>query len=192
MILRVMTLIGIFLSMSACSVSPKPDVYLLTAIESEATIQTTQKPVRIYIKEIVFPEFLDRPQMVTRKDTQLEVHEFQRWGEPLKSTFMRVFREDLLMRTNKAQVIVRKPYSAMEFDCQLYLDVSYFYIYAGQEARLTVSWFLLNAQGNETLFSAVEKIIVPLQRRSVDAEVKALSNAIGKLADKVAAELVKQ
>jgi len=89
--LRVIEIISVLLALSACSVSPKSNIYLLKAIEPVQDKLVAQKPISIYLQSVDFPDYLDRPQMVLRKDSvTLDVEQFQRWGEPLNISFERV------------------------------------------------------------------------------------------------------
>jgi len=188
--LRIIEIISVLLALSACSVSPKSNIYLLKAIEPVQAKLVAQKPISIYLQSVNFPDYLDRPQMVLRKDSvTLGIEQFQRWGEPLNMSFERVFRRNLEMRLALAKVLSKKTFSAMSFDYQLAIDVSRFDTGAQQQAILQLNWAILNGSGNKILFSSQEVITVPMKVDNFQARVEAQSVAVAILADKVAVQL---
>jgi len=188
--LRVIEIISVLLALSACSVSPKSNIYLLKAIEPVQDKLVAQKPISIYLQSVDFPDYLDRPQMVLRKDSvTLDVEQFQRWGEPLNISFERVFRENLEMRLAPAKVLSKKTFSAMVFDYQLAIDISRFDTDAQQQAILQLNWTILNGLGNKILFFSPDTITVIIKADNFQARVEAQSAAVAILADKVAVQL---
>jgi len=188
--LRIIEIISVSLALSACSVSPKSNIYLLKAIEPVQAKLVAQKPISIYLQSVNFPDYLDRPQMVLRKDAvTLDIEQFQRWGEPLNISFERVFRENLEMRLVPAKVLSKKTFSAMVFDYQLAINVSRFDTNAQQQAIFQLNWTILNGLGDKILFSSQEVITVPINTDSFQARVEAQSEAVAILADKVVVQL---
>ena len=188
--LRTIIIISVLLALSACSVSPKSNIYLLKAIEPVQAKSVAQKPISIYLQSVNFPDYLDRPQMVLRKDAvTLDIEEFQRWGEPLNISFERVFRGNLEMRLASATVLSKKTFSAMVFDYQLAIDVSRFDTDAQQQAILQLNWTILNGLGNKILFFSPDTITVIIKADNFQARVEAQSAAVAILADKVAVQL---
>lgn len=188
--LRIIKVISLLLALSACNVSPKSTVYLLKTVEPAQAKLVTQQSVSIYLQSVNFPDYLDRPQMVLRKDAvTLNVEEFQRWGEPLNTSFERVFRANLEMRLASAKVLSKKTFSAMVFDYQLAIDISRFDTDAQQQAILQLNWTLLNGAGDKILLTSPEQITVPINADNFHARVEAQSAAIAILADKVAAQV---
>lgn len=188
--LRIIEIISVLLALSACSVSPKSNIYLLKAIEPVQAQLVAQKPISIYLQSVNFPDYLDRPQMVLRKDSvTLDIEQFQRWGEPLNISFERVFRENLEMRLAPAKVLSKKTFSAMAFDYQLAINVSRFDTNAQQQAILQLNWAILNGLGDKILFSSQEVITVRINTDSFQARVEAQSEAVAILADKVVVQL---
>ncbi|MDT8425530.1 MAG: PqiC family protein [Methyloprofundus sp.] len=190
--LPIMKIIGVLLALSACSVSPKSTLYLLRTVEPTQAKFTAQQPVNIYLQPVNFPDYLDRPQMVLRKDAvTLARQEFHRWGEPLNMSFERVFKENMQMRLASATVLSKKTFSTMAFDYQLALEVIRFDTNAQQQAILQLHWALLNGLGNKLLFASTETITVPIAVDDFHARVEAQSEAIAILADKVAIQIVR-
>lgn len=188
--LPIIKIISVLLVLSACSVSPNTTLYLLKPVEPAQAKLTTQQPVRIYLQSINFPDYLDRPQMVLRKDAvTLDRQEFERWGERLNTSFERVFKENLEMRLASAKVLSKKTFSAMVFDYQLAVEVIRFDTNAQQQAILQLNWTLLNGAGNKLLFTSSEVITVPINADNFHARVEAQSEAIAILADKVAVQI---
>lgn len=188
--LRIIEIISVLLALSACSVSPKSSIYLLQAVEPIQAKFVTQKPISIYLQPVNFPDYLERPQMVLRKNAvTLGIEEFQRWGEPLNASFERVLRENLEMRLSLATVLSKKTFRTMVFDYQLAIDVSRFDTNAQQQAILQLHWAILNGAGDKLLFFSSEIITVPIKADNFQARVEAQSAAVAILTNKVAAQL---
>ncbi len=188
--LRIIKIISVLLVLSACGGSPKSHIYLLKTVEPVQAKFVTQKPLRIYLQPVHFPDYLDRPQMVLRQDAvTLDIEEFQRWGEPLNTSFKRVLRENLEMRLSLATVLNKKIFRAMEFDYQLAIDVSRFDTNVQQQAILQLHWAILNGAGDKLLFFSSETITAPIKANNFQVRVEAQSETIAILADKVAAQL---
>ena len=75
--------------------SPTPRFYALSAVnENQVTKRINMSPgVLIGIGPVKIPEYLDRPQMVTKENQgTLKFDEFDRWGESLDVGIARLIR----------------------------------------------------------------------------------------------------
>lgn len=85
--------------LTAClSSSPPARFYTLLAEEPDADEgRATLGDEWVGIGPIEIPSYLDRPQIVTRgPGHRLEVHEFDRWADPLKSRILDVLTENVV------------------------------------------------------------------------------------------------
>jgi len=86
--------------LSACitigSQSPENSYYLLPVLaESPALRDNTATPLQLQVAPVRLAAFLDRPQIVFSKDSQLSMSDFARWGEPLQDGVARVVGSNL-------------------------------------------------------------------------------------------------
>lgn len=79
--------------LAGCASSPKPRMYVFNNSDAEvaaASRDANQSKFIVRGRTIRLPEYLDRPQMVTRvAGDQISADEFNRWGIPLSRLFGR-------------------------------------------------------------------------------------------------------
>ena len=94
----------------ACSSTPATQFYKLNSLPSGQQENPAALPVddiAIGVGPVDLPEFLDRPQIVTRKSqNQLEISEFHRWAASLPRDFSRVLAKNIstLLPTDRVAV----------------------------------------------------------------------------------------
>jgi uncharacterized lipoprotein YmbA len=95
--MRTMLLIAVISGLGllgGCSTSPKANFYTL----DPTTLTRTDAPVQVavLVGPVSVPEFVDRPQIVTRAaGNEVEIDEFARWAAPLRVDIARVMAADL-------------------------------------------------------------------------------------------------
>ncbi|MHB8110862.1 MAG: PqiC family protein [Syntrophorhabdaceae bacterium] len=90
--------IAVSLALIGCSSSNSPRFYLLSPLPEGSNLQQTVAGpcINLVVGPVRLPEYLDRPQIVTRTTrNELEFAPYDRWAEPLSDTFLRVVAEDL-------------------------------------------------------------------------------------------------
>jgi len=76
--------------------SPETEYYLLTAeAEVPATLDNAAEKQLLSVGPVLLPEFLDRPQIVTRSGARVQIAHHKRWAEPLDISVLRVVSENL-------------------------------------------------------------------------------------------------
>ena len=92
----------------ACATSPPSKFYILAplpAAESPRSAERRADHPALGIGPIKLPAYLDRSEIVTRSGrNSLKVADFDRWGEPVTDTFMRVLAANLALLLNTKQV----------------------------------------------------------------------------------------
>jgi len=176
----------IFCLLTACGTSPKVNNYLLHNEYADDIAVIASDAPKVLMKSFILAEYLNRPQIVSRKgQVAIEVDEFNRWAEPLKTLFIGAFNEAMLQQAiNMSQ---QKQFRDEQFDYQLNLHVMQFEVSDKQQAHLKVKWQLLNASGSQALMSHIEIINVPVAAgKGFDQKVKAQSQAIDLLSSRIA------
>ncbi len=90
--------------------SRNANFYTLNSLQSTdapAADAGTLQGATIAIGPVKIPEYLDRPQMVTRtSQNSLQLAEFERWGDPLAKSITRVLAENLsvLLATDRVSI----------------------------------------------------------------------------------------
>jgi uncharacterized protein len=175
-----------------CGTSPKPDFYHLDqAAESQLT--GVLRGVAVGVGPINMAPYLDRPQIVTRAGVhKLELSEFNRWSEPLKSSVSRVIAVKLsnLLQTNRVFLLPLRENSII-LDYRVSIDIPRFDGELGGDAKLTARWTLYDKNGK----AIVTKVSIITEASGgkdfehlIDAENRALQTLSREIAAKINAD----
>jgi len=151
----------------------------LTAADSEIRKEENHAKVVLGIGPINLPEYLDRPQIMSRTGgNELEYTEFHRWAEPLKDNFARVLGENLsvLIDTNR---IYQFPWRrSVGIDYQLEVDVINFEGSLGGDSFLTVRWTLYGKDRGKALILKKSTFKQTATGKDYEAMVSALNQSL--------------
>lgn len=142
-------LVALVLGTLGCGSSPPVRYYALDAIPG--SFSSSPSDVILGIGPINFPDYLKRPQIVTRSGaTGLEVAEFDRWGEPLDAAFVRTLTAEIGTQLSEI-LVIRYPFGGgrVDADYRLLAQVGRFDVDATGAAVLDVSWGISTAEGTE-------------------------------------------
>ncbi len=134
-----------------------------------------------------FPEFLDRPQIVTRlSSNRLQVDEFHRWGGPLKEDFLRVLGENLATLLGTSGVVVYPADPPFDLTHSLLLSVQAYEGKLGESVSLVVGWALVESKRRRALLVRRSRITEPVASSDYEALVAAQSRALAALSREIA------
>lgn len=140
--------------LSGCASSPSSTFYVLTPIP-EAAVRSGDIAgggLSVGIGPVVFPEFLDRPQIVSRAgDNRLELDEFHRWGGTVQDEFLRVWGENLTHLLGTSRILVLPSESRMPIDFRITGEVISFGGMSDDHAVLKVRWAVMDNYLEQTL-----------------------------------------
>ena len=177
-----------FCLLFACGSSPKVDNYILYAEPTNAIKALNDSSPKVFLKPLIFPDYLNRPQIVIRENqVKLEIQEFKRWAEPLKFSFLRVFKA--AMQNQGVNVISNKQFRSENFDYQLSLEVISFEVSREQKVDLKVSWILLNSTNNKVIASAVEILAVEVVGEDFSSKIRAQAQVVERLGGLLAKQI---
>ena len=141
--------------------------------------------VSLGVGPIRLAEYLDRPQIVTRRgDFALDLAEFDRWGEPLDQSISRVLAENLgaLLRTDRVQ---RHPWrDGRDIEVQVELDVRRFDGPAAGPVELVAHW---RVRRGGALKQGISRVSEPLEAGGYDGLAAAMSRSLRALSREIAA-----
>ena len=127
--------------LGACASTPPSRFYLLEPVSVNSNKHGDA--VNVGIGPFAFPDYLKRPQIVTRTSgSELKMAEFDRWAEPLDDAFLRhvAMNVDSMMDT---AIIVAFPYGGLvEVGYRVVGEVSRFDMDASGTAFLQVQWLV--------------------------------------------------
>jgi len=173
--------------------SPRSNYYLLSAVPDQEVGQTTTAAsdgLSIGIGPVSFPDYLDRQQIVIRTGpNEVSFSEFDRWAEPLKNNFLRVFKENLVecLRTDTIFVYPWPPDAVFEF--QVSAEVTRFDAHPGDRSELDVQWMILRAHDREVILSRKSSYTVDLDSSDYKSIVATQSRTVADFSREVAAAI---
>jgi len=116
---------------SACgAVTPSSDFYMLKPLTAGQEATSTQgglKDLVVGVGPATFPEYLNRPQLITRESPiKVRVNEFQRWAGSLQEDFLQVLAENLSLLLDSDKVVAHPWGDYFEVGYKVPLDVQQF------------------------------------------------------------------
>jgi uncharacterized lipoprotein YmbA len=172
-------------ALAACS-SPPPKVYTLAVVPGAPA---GGRPITASVAMVDIPKYLDRPQVVRRSGTvELGVEEFERWGEPLANMVQRVFADDLTARLPSGSIVTTSRTLSGDEAMTIELALARFDPDPDGTVVLEAQWRVQRKAGGRSKTETAR-----ITRRPADdttaAEVRAMSDALGELADSIAHRL---
>lgn len=189
--IKAILFVSLSLLLVACTSNHRITFYLLRAIEPvhfaphQDNSQLTG--ITVLVKPAIFPEYLDRPQMVVRESQyKHQILEQHRWAESLKYDFTRVFTENLDTRIVSGSASVYSKIDKSKPDYQLSIEVLQMDVNMNDQAVLRVDWSLLTGKKAKLIKRQNSKFSLPVENNSHESGVEAQSKAIALLADEIA------
>jgi uncharacterized lipoprotein YmbA len=148
------------MALAGCAGTPPSTFYTLTPIPEAAgrAGDIAGGDIAVGLGPVVFPQFLDRPQIVTRGGTnRLVVDEFHRWGGTVQDDFLRVWGENLAYLLGTSRVALFPTESRTVLDFRVPAEVVAFEGAADGVAVLKVRWSVMDDRLRRT-FTAREDV----------------------------------
>ncbi len=179
-------------ALSGCALRSAPsEFYTLSAVApGESNTQARRPELAIGIGPVSLPEFLDRPQIVTRSSAhRLSLDEFHRWGGSLHSDFVNVLADNLSALLGTSRVVVYPADPPFELTHSVRIAVQTYEGKLGEAARLVARWVIVAGQDGQTLLVRQSRITEPVSAGDHEALVAAQSRALAALSGEIAAAL---
>lgn len=191
----ILYLVALALLAGCVTPGPATRTYLLTPTVAAPAIDTVQshaqgaKPRTLVIRDLRLPQYLDRPQIVTRDHgSSLGFVETEQWGGPLREDMARVLATNL-GRLLKGDRVVVAPYPASGApDFRIEVDVRGFERQPDGRVALAAQWWITRGSDG-SLHASHEAVLTgaPLANGSgYDELVASMSVVCGDLARAVA------
>jgi uncharacterized lipoprotein YmbA len=182
--------LGIALLAGCVGKPSRPSEFYVLSVEPPAgtpAASTTAGPA-IGLGPVSLPELLDRPQIVTRSaDNRVELAEYHRWGGELEPELVRVLAQDLMLRMGSERIAFYPWPVTQTLDYQVSVRVFRFDGDPGDGAVLEGVWRL--SAGRRECEKAVQRFRIEQRTNGAGyaALVGAMSRAVGRLSDQIAA-----
>ncbi len=180
----------LLMGFSGCATTQSTRFYLLSSLpqpQTPATGQGEKTNLTLGIGPINIPEYLQRPQIVTRSSRNaLELAEFHNWAEQLKSNIAQVVAENLsiLLATDQVELYPWPLQSSIDY--QVIINVIQFDRNPAGKAVLLAHWSLTDGRGQPVLMGETSHITVQPKGRDYESLVGALSKALADLSREIA------
>lgn len=187
---------------SGCAQQSQPSDFYLLSYETpqpEEGATTTARPgPALGIGPIEFPQYLDRPQIVTRDGTnQLVIQEFSRWGGRLKENFTTVLTQALSAELETDRVSIYPWNLSAPIEYQVTVQVFAFDSDADGRSTLDARWSLIELKTQRVLVmarSTYREVAEPAAEDEDDgvdyeAVAAAMSRDVAALAREIAAQV---
>ena len=167
---------------------PIPQHYHLLSPQAEIS---SARPIarQLVLDQIEFPDYLDRPQLVTRnEDNQLVISASERWGEPLRDNLVRVLKENLFRRIPELSISNFPWQPASNKGLLLRLSVNQFDGILGQRTSVDIRWSLTHLGTGQQVVQEHFNAALPISNNPTDL-VAGLSQALDQLSTQISSKL---
>lgn len=149
--------------------------------------------ITIGLGPIEFPEYLNRPQIVTRRNpNELYISEVRRWAERLSENFAQTLSENLSRALGIDNVFVYPWPPQIDVNWQVLLDLNRFEGKIGDKVNLIARWVVVDGKEDRVRMIRKSRITVPVEKggnNPYGALVAAKSHALAILGEEIAREI---
>jgi uncharacterized lipoprotein YmbA len=181
------TLLIIF---GGCSRTQTAKFYTLNALTDTQTGGRTvasDQDVAVGLGPIRLPEYLDRPQIVTRvSPNEVRFAEYHRWAGPLAGDLSNILAENLSTLLGTDYVALYPWKSTTPIDFRVEIEVSRFDGKPGDSVLLQSQWTVFSKDRERVLGTKTSSLSEPVNGRSYEALVAAQSRALAALGREIA------
>jgi uncharacterized lipoprotein YmbA len=192
-VLRLVLALGLAAFAAACSTTPPPKLYVLTAAAVPSGAQAIRGP-SIGVAAAAVPEYLDRAEIVSRTRTnEILLSPDSRWAEGLAVNAQRVLAENLSRLLTSDRVVMLPTRTGARVEIEVFVELMACEIDADGQAVLAGRWSVIEADSKRELagarFSLTEATGAPAGQPNYPAAAAALSKAFGTVSANIAKAL---
>jgi uncharacterized lipoprotein YmbA len=182
----VVVLLALAVCFSACAGKSASSKFYVLSPLTQSPLSTVEGTT-IGVFPVAMPDYLDRPQIVTRvSENQINLDEYSRWAEPLKENFYSVLVENLAALLNSEKIIKTAQNLTVPVALQVGVEVVQFDGTLGGDVVLIARWGLFEADGKKLLLAKRSSFKEPTGAATYEALVAAGSRAVAALSREIA------
>jgi uncharacterized lipoprotein YmbA len=160
--------------------SPEPGPAATSGVDVPA-------PVSVGLGPLSLPTLFDRPQIVTRPDSnRVDLAEYDRWGGDLNEDLGRVLVQNLMTRLQTDSVVLYPWTSSRDLDYQVVVQFFRFDGRLGEHAQIEGVWRLLDGRQGCELLASRFTITEQPDGTGYASFVAAISRTLAQLSDEIA------
>jgi uncharacterized lipoprotein YmbA len=188
---RILACLLTALLVSGCAVTSLPvDFYTLSPASASETPAANCSDVVIGIGPVLWPQYLDRPQIVTRlSPNRISFDEFHRWAGPLDENFEGVLIDNLSKRLQTDYVIKSPGKLPYKPRYQVQIRIDQFDGQPGDAVTLKAAWSVVDPNSGKEPALHQSLIREATAGEGYENMVVAASTAVAELSRQIAAEL---
>ena len=181
----ILSFVLMLLFLSGCGTTQRSSFYQLNETINPSLTGIEQGHI-IGIGPIQLPEYINRPQIVTRNSAHhLDIAEFHRWVEPLNESITRVLVMNLSNNLNSNRVYwLPRQDRNFPLELRVVIDIGRFDGELGNEVELQARWTLFDKK-NQPKLTRVSLIKENVNGASYEDFVKAMNGALKALGDEI-------
>jgi uncharacterized lipoprotein YmbA len=179
---------------AGCASVPPTRFYVVTPLAVPGPVTRAPGP-GVVVAAVRLPEYLERPQLVTRSgDNRLQMEEFHQWGGNLAKDLTRVMAENLSLLLGSDAVVAAPHTLRMRPDFRIEVEVLRFERAGDGRVHLTAKWWLQRGADGSPLASPTTTLASePLpEEASAELTVAAMSGVYGELSRVIAQAVSRQ
>ncbi len=182
-------LFSLFIVLSACSQSRQMHFYQLNSVKNSAIQLQSRKTddIKLSLAKIKFPDYLERPQVLLRKDDYtLQLNDQHRWISPLKQDFSRVLLINLNTHLSPASAVNASEPNSNKAKIKLHIEVSKLDVNSQNQTLLDVKWNYSRQHDKEISYHGQKKYQLQFSSHTYPARIEALSQTIALFSQELA------
>ncbi len=189
----VLFLVAAAVWLAGCGRSPAARFYTLNPVgrqEAKEPPGWATDPVSVSIASVEIPDYLDRPQIVTRDGKSgLKLAEFDRWGGSLGDSIAAVLAENLTLLLGSDRVFASHRARAEKADYGVALRVLRLDCMPGDQVLLKAQWTVFYGPQRKDVVTRVSTFTERLGDSRYDTMVAAVSTTLGQVSREIAREI---
>lgn len=190
--LTLLILVWFVMMASACATksSQKTYFYVINPVETDASLiaNNSEKHLALEITSLSVPQYLERPQIVTRSGTnQLEINEYHRWGGNLRKNISRVIAKNLSLYLNTPDIFIVPHVSHTKLTHRVMIEIISFERYPDNRVKLSSLWTLTDPTSGKTITKSSDyEISLSKTKGGIEESVNAMGQALAMLSREIA------
>ncbi len=192
-LMRIVVLITASLWLAGCASSPPARFYTLNPLppsEAKQSAPAAANPVSVSIAPVEIPDYLDRPQIVTRDGSnELRLAEFDRWGGSLSDNIGAVLAENLAQILGTDRVYAYPRMRAEKPDYSVTVRVLRLDCTPGDQVLLKAQWVLSTGQDKKDIATRVATFTEKVGDNRYETMVAAVSRTLAQASREIAREI---
>jgi uncharacterized protein len=174
-----------------CAQSKPTRFYVLhSMLDARTQAQHEGQDFLIGVGPVKIPDYLDRPQMITRKgQSNLELAEFDKWAEPLDRNLARSISGNLSVLLDTESIISFPWPKAAKPKYQVSVEIIRMDGVLGGKVVLDTRWMILSVDEEKALLTKRSFIETPTPTADYDGFALAMSTAVESLSREIASAI---